>query len=75
MCLFNMGIFRKLNLVIWEWKHPVSGSSHLKVYEELASEHSVPLKRVYRLAHGMRSESHIDERVVRDLIRLGIVVS
>lgn len=70
-----MGIFTKLKLFRLELKHPVSSSSHLKDYEEIAAEHSVPVRRVYRLAHGMRSESHIDERVVRDLMTRGIIWS
>ncbi len=70
-----MRIIKKLKLLHWELLHPISRSSHMKDYEEIATKYSITARRVYLLAHGMHAESRMDERVLRDLMYRGIIAS
>lgn len=69
MAIKNPTWFRR----ILSFGHPYKQSTHRKQYEEIADICGSSPDRVYAIAHGARCKTFIDDSILSELMRMGIV--
>ena len=69
-----MNIFKKIINHFSTGGHPYKKSRRKKIYEEIAKEYKVTPDRVYEIAHHVSSALSKEEKIVKELIKRGIVV-
>lgn len=68
-----MNIINSIREYFWLKRHPLSKSSHLKDYIEIAVKFDIPVERVYLLAHGSRVRNLHEQLVMQELKYRGII--